>query len=42
VIVQVVSAVEARAIAESDPAVVNGILRVEVLEWLVIDWEHRT
>jgi uncharacterized protein YciI len=39
-IVQTASAEEARAIAQADPGVLAGTLRVEVAEWLPIVWDR--
>jgi hypothetical protein len=39
-IVQTGSADDARAIAQADPGVIAGTLRVEVSEWRPIDWER--
>jgi uncharacterized protein YciI len=39
-IIQTTSADHARAIAQADPGVLAGTLRVEVSEWRPIVWEH--
>jgi hypothetical protein len=39
-IIQTTSAEDARAIAQADPGVLAGTLRIEVSEWLPIVWEH--
>jgi uncharacterized protein YciI len=39
-IIQTSSVEDARAIAEADPGVIAGTLRVEVFEWRLIDWER--
>jgi uncharacterized protein YciI len=39
-IVQTTSAEDAHAIAQADPGVLAGTLRIEVSEWRPIVWEH--
>jgi hypothetical protein len=39
-IVQTTSAEDARALAQADPGVVAGTLRVEVSEWRPIVWDR--
>jgi hypothetical protein len=38
-IIQTTSAEEVRAIAQADPGVVAGTLRIEVFEWRPIVWD---